>query len=211
MVMPTPEVKTSMKAMISLLLFFLCAMSLPATASAQTQDPSRRLYDRVMEEVRHKDFEAALAGFRLFLELHPRTPLASSAQYWVGECEFRLRRYSKALTSFYDVMSRYPKSSKLAGATLKIGLIYAKLGQQKDSRTVLERVVDQFPNTPEAEVALKHLGRSPTVVSAPPVSEGVTSGESLPPTQAEAVPEGNPPQTPHEQPQEPAAIAPGSQ
>jgi len=164
-----------------------------------------------MEEVRHKDYEAALAGFRLFLELHSRSPLASSAQYWVGECEFRLRRYPKALTSFYDVMSRYPKSSKLAGATLKIGLIYAKLGQQKDSRIVLERVVDQFPNTAEAEVALKHLGRSPAVVSTPPVSEGVTSGESLPPAQSEAGPEGNPPQTSHEQPQEPAAIAPGNQ
>ena len=108
-------------------------------------------------------------------------------------------------------MSRYPKSSKLAGATLKIGLIYAKLGQQKDSRIVLERVVDQFPNTAEAEVALKHLGRSPAVVSTPPVSEGVTSGESLPPAQSEAGPEGNPPQTSHEQPQEPAAISPGNQ
>lgn len=200
-----------MKAIIPLLLLLLCTTSLPATASAQTQDSSRRLYDRVMEEVRHRDYEAALAGFRLFLELHRRSPLASSAQYWIGECEFRLRRYSEALTSFYDVMSRYPKSTKLAGATLKIGLIYAKLGKQKDSRMVLERVVDQFPDTPEAEVALKHLGRSPAAVASPPVSEGAASGDSMPPTQAEAGPEGNPAQTNQEQAQEQAATAPESQ
>jgi len=194
-----------MKAMVPFLLFLLlCAGSLPATAPAQTQDPSRRLYDRVMEEVRHKDYEAALAGFRLVLELHPRSSLASSAQYWIGECEFRLRRYSQALTSFYDVVSRYPKSPKLAGATLKIGLIYAKLGQQKDSRMVLERVVDQFPNTPEAEVALKHLGRSPAVVVSPPVSEELVSGDGMPPAQAGAGPEGNQPQTNQEQAQEQA-------
>lgn len=200
-----------MKALLLLMLFLLCTFSLPTTASAQRQDSSRRLYDRVMEEVRSKDYEAALAGFRLFVELHPRSPLASSAQYWIGECEFRLRRYSKALTSFYDVMARYPKSPKLPGATLKIGLIYAKLGQQKDSRIVLERVVDQFPNTPEAEVALKHLGRSPAVVVSPPLSEGVAPGESIPPSQAEAGPEGTPVQPNQEQAQEPTVIAPGSQ
>ena len=196
-----------MKAMIPLLLLLLCAVSLAATTSAQAQDTSRRMYDRVMEEVRHKDYEAALAGFRLFLELHQRSPLASSAQYWIGECEFRLRRYSEALTSFYDVMSRYPKSPKLAGATLKIGLIYAKLGKQKDSRIVLERVVDQFPNTSEAEVALKYLGRSPGVMASPPVSEEVAPGDGMPPTQVEAGPEGNPAQSNQEQ----AAPAPASQ
>ncbi|HET8580221.1 MAG TPA: tol-pal system protein YbgF [Nitrospiraceae bacterium] len=194
-----------MKAIITLFLVFLCAVSLPATASAQTQDSSRRLYDRVMDEVRHKDYEAALAGFRLFLEMHPRSSLASSAQYWIGECEFRLRRYTDALTSFYDVMSRYPKSPKHAGATLKIGLIYAKLGQQKNSRIVLERVVDQFPNTPEAEVALKHLGRSSDVVVSPPVSEGVAPEDGMPPSQVEPGPEGNPAQTNQEQAQEQAA------
>ena len=30
----------------------------------QPPDASRRLYDRVMEEFRHKDYNAALAGFR---------------------------------------------------------------------------------------------------------------------------------------------------
>lgn len=196
-----------MKSMIPLLLLLLCAVSLPAITSAQAQDTSRRMYDRVMEEVRHKDYEAALAGFRLFLELHQRSPLASSAQYWIGECEFRLRRYSEALTSFYDVMSRYPKSPKLAGATLKIGLIYAKLGKQKDSRIVFERVVDQFPNSPEAEVALKYLGRSPAAVASPPVSEEVAPADGMPPTQVEPGPEGNPAQSNQEQ----AATAPARQ
>ena len=32
----------------------------------QPPDASRRLYDRVMEEFRHKDYNAALAGFRFF-------------------------------------------------------------------------------------------------------------------------------------------------
>ena len=35
-------------------------------APPQQPDNSRRLYDRVMEEFRHKDYDAALAGFRFF-------------------------------------------------------------------------------------------------------------------------------------------------
>jgi hypothetical protein len=65
--------------------------------------------------------------------------------------------------------------------------------------------VDQFPITPEADVALKHLGRSPAVVTSPPVSEEVVSGDGMPPAQAGAGPEGNQPQTHQEQAQEQAA------
>ena len=50
----------------------------------QTPDASRRLYDRIMEEFHHKDYVAALAGFRFFLELHEQSSLSANAQYWLG-------------------------------------------------------------------------------------------------------------------------------
>jgi len=125
--------------------------------SAQVQDTSRHLYDRVMEEFKHRDYEAALAGFRLFLELHGQTSLAANAQYWVGECQFRMGRYKDALKAFYNVVSYYPLSPKLAASTLKIGQTYTKLKDQEKARMMFERVVDQYPDTPEAEVARKAL------------------------------------------------------
>src|SRR5574337_787153 len=81
----------------------------PAIAAPpQMQDTSRHLYDRVMEEFKHKDYEAALAGFRFFPELHGQSSLAANAQYWIGECHYRLGHYTEALKSFYDVVSYYP-------------------------------------------------------------------------------------------------------
>jgi TolA-binding protein len=80
---------------------FLAIMAATVTLSsvwaapAQVQDTSRRLYDRVMEEFKHRDYEAALAGFRLFLELHGQTSLAANAQYWLGECQYRMGRYRR--------------------------------------------------------------------------------------------------------------------
>jgi tol-pal system protein YbgF len=126
-------------------------------APAQTQDASRRLYDRVMEEFRRKDYEAALAGFRLFLELHGQSALAANAHFWIGECQFRLGRYKDALASFYNVVSYYPLSAKLAAATWRIGLAHAKLGDHEKARLMYERVVNDFPDSAEAELARKAL------------------------------------------------------
>jgi tol-pal system protein YbgF len=126
-------------------------------APAQVQDTSRHLYDRVMEEFKHRDYEAALAGFRLFLELHGQTSLAANAQYWVGECQYRMGRYKEALKAFYNVVSYYPLSPKLAASTLKIGQTYSKIKDAEKARMMFERVVDQYPDSPEAEVARKAL------------------------------------------------------
>ncbi len=132
--------------------------SLPALAGqTQMHDTSRRLYDRVMEEFKHRDYEAALAGFRLFLELHGHSALAANAQYWIGECQFRMGRYKEALNSFYNVVSYYPLSPKLAASTLKIGQTYTKLGDHEKARMMFDRVVDQYPDSAEAELARKAI------------------------------------------------------
>ena len=127
------------------------------TAPSQMHDTSRRLYDRVMEEFKHRDYEAALAGFRLFIELHGQSALAANAQYWIGECQYRMGRYKDALNSFYNVVSYYPLSPKLAASTLKIGQTYTKLGDHEKARMIFDRVVDQYPDSSEAELARKAI------------------------------------------------------
>ena len=55
----------------------LLYVTLPLSAAAlTTSDSTKHLYDRVMEEFQHRDYDAALAGFRLFMELHPGRALA---------------------------------------------------------------------------------------------------------------------------------------
>ncbi|MBA5866495.1 MAG: tol-pal system protein YbgF [Nitrospira sp. CR1.3] len=139
----------------------LAAPSAYATP-AQVQDTSRHLYDRVMEEFKHRDYEAALAGFRLFLELHGQTSLAANAQYWVGECQYRMGRYKDALKAFYNVVSYYPLSPKLAASTLKIGQTYTRLKDHEKARMMYERVIDEYPDSLEAESARKAIEADPT-------------------------------------------------
>jgi tol-pal system protein YbgF len=119
-----------------------------------------------MEEFRHKDYEAALEGFKLFLELHAQSALAANAQYWIGECQYRTGRYRDALNSFYNVISYYPLSQKLAASTLKIGQIYTKQGDRDKAHLMFERVTDQYPDSPEAEVARKALDAAAAKIEA---------------------------------------------
>jgi tol-pal system protein YbgF len=136
-------------------MFFSVGQSL--AAPTQRQDTTRRLYDRVMEEFKHRDYKAAMAGFQLFIELHSQSALAANAQYWIGECQYRMGRYRDALKSFYDVVSNYPLSQKLAASTLKLGQTYTKLGDHEKARLMFDRVMDQYPDSPEAEVARKAI------------------------------------------------------
>lgn len=151
----------TLTSVLSGVIAMLLSFNLAVAAPSNMQDSSRHLYDRVMEEFKHRDYEAALAGFRLFLELHGQSSLAANAQYWAGECLYRLGRYKEALKTFDHVVSYYPLSPKLAASTLKIGQTYTRLKDHEKARMMYERVVDQYPESAEAELARKAIGAAP--------------------------------------------------
>lgn len=140
-----------------LVIFVLWFPAASPAAATTTYDTSRQLYDRVMEEYKQGDYEAALAGFRLFIELHRQSPLAANAQYWIGDCQYRLGRYKDALNSFHNVGSYNPLSPKLAASAFKIGQTYSRLGESEKARRMFYRVLVQYPNGAEAELARKAL------------------------------------------------------
>jgi len=148
-------VRKSMGILLVLIALFSTDVSI--AAPSQMHDTSRRLYDRIMDEFKQRDYEAALAGFRLFIELHGKSALAANAQYWMGECQYRMGRYKDALNSFYNVVLSYPLSPKLAASTLKLGQTYAKLGDQDNARIMFDRVATQYPDTSESEIARRAL------------------------------------------------------
>ena len=140
-----------------LLIDGLVGFTTPTFAASVVQDTSRHLYDRVMEEFRHGDYEAALAGFKFFIELHKQSGLAANAQYWIGECQYRLGRYQEALSAFSNVRSFDPMSQKLAASAFKIGQTYSMLGDYYRARMTFDEVLDHYPNGPEAALARKAI------------------------------------------------------
>jgi tol-pal system protein YbgF len=122
------------------------------------QDPDRHLFSRIMAEVAHHDYEAAAAGFRLFVELYPTSSLSIHAHYWLGECEYQLGHYQEAIDALDQALSQTPFNAPLAAAAfLRKGTSYARLGDVRHSRNLLELIVVQFPATEEAAKARQTL------------------------------------------------------
>lgn len=124
------------------------------------RDTSRRLYDRIMEEFQQRDYEAALAGFRLFIELHGHSSLAANAHYCIGECQLRMSGYHEALDSFYNVLMFYAFSptSRFDAQARAHPRQDVKLGGREKARLMFERVIDHCPDGPEAEQAKSPSG-----------------------------------------------------
>lgn len=142
---------------LALILTTLLSTNMSFAAPKQLHDTSRQMYDRIMTEFKHREYDAALAGFNLFMELHSRSTLAPNAQYWIGECHYRMGRYQEALNSFYNVVMNYPLGPKQAASTLRLGQTYIKLGDHDHARVMFDRVVDQYPASSEADLARRAI------------------------------------------------------
>jgi tol-pal system protein YbgF len=162
---------TRIATLLCTVLLTMIGFPAQTVVASEPQDTSRHLYDRVMVEFQQGDYEAALAGFRFFIELHPKSALAANAQYWIGECQYRLGRYTDALNSFSHVGSYDPMSQKLAASAFKIGQTYSMLGDYYRARLTFDEVLDHYPSGAEAALARKAIQAiSLKTGSTPPLS-----------------------------------------
>ena len=58
-------------------------------------------------------------------------------------------------------MSYYPLSPKFAASTLKIGQTYTRIKDHEKARMMYEQVIDEYPESAEAELARKALDAAP--------------------------------------------------
>jgi len=118
-------------------------------------------YDVAFNALKSGDYPKAIAGFRSFVESYPSSPLASNAQYWLGEAHYVTREYQNAITAFQKVTTQWPDSRKAPDALVKIGFTQSALGRNGDARVTLEDVVRRYPGTEAAQLATERLKRLP--------------------------------------------------
>ena len=125
------------------------------TQAASTQEQQE--YDDAFNLLKQSRYEEAVAGFKEFLNRHPRSVLADSAQYWIGEARYVNQAYDAALHEYNTLIQRYPGSRKLPDAMLKVGYIHYDNQQWKAARRALNAVVVRYPNSRVAISAQQRL------------------------------------------------------
>ncbi|MDH5786385.1 MAG: tol-pal system protein YbgF [Chromatiales bacterium] len=119
----------------------------------------RAAYQKAFELLRELRYEQATAAFRDFLKKYPNGRYAHIAQYWLGEAAYARRNFSQAIKDYQALLDNHPRSGKRADAMLKIGYSYQELKRIDDAKTMMERLIELYPDSTEAGQARNQLRR----------------------------------------------------
>lgn len=133
------------------------AKAQPAPAPPPPQETPQALYDRGVELVQKGEFAKGRESLQEFLRQQPNGPLTVNSMYWIGEAYYGEKRYENAILQFQDVIQKFGDHPKAASALFKQGLTFSALGDQKNAKIILKKVVDTFPLSEEAKRAKEKL------------------------------------------------------
>jgi len=137
---------------------------MPASSGEMTVQPSNapsedpmQTYQAAMRDYQRGHYDLAVAGFRDFAAKNPNSELSGNAAYWIGESLYSQKKYREAIQQFDSVVTKYPRSDKVAGALLKKGYAYIALNDKSQGIVQLQYVVHEHPTSPEAALARQKL------------------------------------------------------
>ena len=128
------------------------AAAAPVAATAE-----QRTYDAAYDQFKAGSFAAAIAGFTSFVKTYPKSPLAASAQYWIGSAQFSQKDYRASVASQRQLIAAYPDSVKVPDALLSIASSQFELRDSAASRRTLEELIAKYPQSEAAARARQRL------------------------------------------------------
>ncbi|MGZ3695899.1 MAG: tetratricopeptide repeat protein [Bdellovibrionota bacterium] len=114
-------------------------------------------YDAALKAYLAKDFDAAINGFRSYLEVNAAGKKANAAHYYLGDCLFRNKDYQNAIMEFGVVHEKTPTTTLGRKSTLKLAESFKALGKPKDAKAFAQLLVQSSPESAEAKQAKKFL------------------------------------------------------
>jgi tol-pal system protein YbgF len=137
------------------------SVSVPAAVAVTPPDPKKEemAYQEAFNLLKQGRYSESIKAFNAFLRDYSGGNYEDNAQYWLAEASYVNRDYDTALTAFSKVPKKYPKSSKVPGAMLKMGYIYYEKQNWEVAKRILGEIQSNFPETTEARLAEKRLQR----------------------------------------------------
>jgi len=116
-------------------------------------------YQAAFELLKEERYDMAASFFKEFLVAFPDSELVDNAQYWLAESFYASDDFEQALADFQVVIDKYPRSSKVPDALLKMGLSNYSLQRWEAARSTLTRVQQEYAETTAARLAGQYLNR----------------------------------------------------
>jgi tol-pal system protein YbgF len=122
-------------------------------AGAPTPD---QLFQTSLQELRRGSLATARVGFREFLRTYPTHAQVPDALYFMGET-FAVENADSAAHYYQEVAGRFRSSDRAPTALYKTGLLAERRQDRPAARTAYQRVIQQYPRSPEATLARDRL------------------------------------------------------
>ena len=102
-------------------------------------------------------YDEAVQSYRDFIHKNATSPYADDAQYWIGEAYFRKGQYHRAIIELNQVAISYGSMNRAPAALLRQADAFRIVGDRVDARLSLQKVINRYPDTPEAQRASRML------------------------------------------------------
>ena len=129
----------------------------PPAAPIPAASNEQRAYDAALDQFKAGKHAAAIAGFSAFVKTYPKSALAPSAQYWIGNSQYAQRDFRGSIATQRQLIAAYPDSLKVPDAMLNIATAQLDLGDAAGARRTLEDLVAKFPKSDAAVKAKQRL------------------------------------------------------
>ena len=115
------------------------------------------LYQNAYNDFLMRKYDVALSGFRSFIKKYPEQDLAPQAQYYIAESLYLKDNFSNAYEEYEKVGKNYPSCEFVVPSKLKMAICLEELNKKNDAMLILESIVLNYPNTPEAFTAKEKI------------------------------------------------------
>lgn len=120
-------------------------------------DSKTRAYDAAYQLFKEKKFKESRENFEAFIREYQKNDLTDNAQFWIAESYYGEKDFESAILSYETLLKKYPDSEKAASGMMKQGFAFVEIGDGKTGKIILNKLLEKYANTKEAETARKKI------------------------------------------------------
>ena len=111
------------------------------------------LYNTALRDYTSGNYPLSMQEFTDYLRFYSDTPLASNAQFYIGDIYYQQGLFEKAIQEYDKAIEQYSDGNKTAAAQLKKGFALLNMNLSTEGIQELSNLVKRFPNTTESSLA----------------------------------------------------------
>lgn len=111
------------------------------------------IYNAAVGAFNRGTLATARTAFQQFLQAYPSHTLAPDAHFYLADILVQEDRIEDALDAFLEIPQLFPTAAKVPDAMYRVARLQIELGQTREARATLERIVNTYPGTGVAVLA----------------------------------------------------------